>query len=121
MPVGTSMELSYRYDRDTFTYDKDNFYLIKKLADTSNCYDIVVPTTPSKTDVNLLAKESSVNDLILLENGNGIQLEDLLVIPFNKTWNLLEYRFDFATTDTTKTPILFEHSLTYYDYMRKYR
>lgn len=121
MPVGTSMELSYRYDRDTFTYDKDNFYLIKKLTDTTNCYDIVVPTTPSKTDVNLLAKESSVNDLILLENGNGIQLEDLLVIPFNKTWNLLEYRFDFTTTDTTKTPILFEHSLTYYDYMRKYR
>lgn len=121
MPSGTSMELSYRYDRDTFTYDKDNFYLIKELTDTTNCYDIVVPTTPSKTDVNLLAKESSVNDLILLEDGNGIQLEDLLVIPFNKTWNLLEYRFDFATTDTTNTPILFEHSLTYYDYMRKYR
>lgn len=121
MPVGTSMELSYRYDRSSFGYNKDNFLSIKKLTDTNECYDIVVPTTPSKTDVDLLAKESSINDLILLENGNWIQLEDLLVCPFNKTWNLLEYRFDLTTTDNTKTPILFEHSLTYYDYMRKYR
>lgn len=121
MPMGTSMELSYRYDRSSFAYDKDNFLPIKKLTDTNECYDIVVPTTPSKTDVSLLAKESSINDLILLENWNGIQLEEMLVIPFNKTWNLLEYRFDLNTTDTTKTPILFEHSLTYYDYMRKYR
>lgn len=121
MPAWTSMELSYRYDRTSFAYDKDNFLPIKKLTDTNECYDIVVPTTPSKTDVSLLAKESSINDLILLENWNGIQLEEMLVIPFNKTWNLLEYRFDLNTTDTTKTPILFEHSLTYYDYMRKYR
>jgi len=121
MPVGTSMELSYRYDRSSFWYDKSNFLLIKKLEDTNECYDIVVPTTPSKTEVSLLSKESWINDLILLENGNWIQLEDLLVIPFNKTWNLLEYRFDLATTNTAKTPILFEHSLTYYDYMRKYR
>ena len=50
-----------------------------------------------------------------------------MVCPFNKTWNVLEYRFDFTgdsdlvDTPSTKTPILFEHSLTYYDYMRKYR
>ena len=121
MPTGTSMELSYRYDRDTFTYNKSNFHLIKKLEDTNECYDIVVPTTPTKTDISLLSKESWLNDLILLENWNWIQLEDMLVIPFNKTWNLLEYRFDLATNDNAKTPILFEHSLTYYDYMRKYR
>lgn len=121
MPVGTSMELSYRYDRSSFWYNRDEFLTIKKLEDTNECYDIVVPTTPANTDVSLLSKESWINDLILLENGNWIQLEDLLVIPFNKTWNLLEYRFDLETTDTSKTPILFEHSLTYYDYMRKYR
>lgn len=121
MPVWTSMELSYRYDRETFWYDKSNFLPIKQLTDTTNCYDIVVPTTPSKTDASLLSKESSINDLILLENWNWIQLEDTLVIPFNKTWNLLEYRFDLNTTNTSMTPILFEHSLTYYDYMRKYR
>ena len=121
MPTDTSMELSYRYDRSSFWYDKSNFLLIKKLEDTNECYDIVVPTTPTKTDISLLSKESWINDLILLENWNGIQLEDMLVIPFNKTWNLLEYRFDLATTNTAKTPILFEHSLTYYDYMRKYR
>ena len=121
MPVGTGMELSYRYDRSSFGYDKSNFYLIKKLEGTNECYDIVVPTTPSKTDTSLLSKESWINDLILLENWNWIQLEDILVCPFNKTWNLLEYRFDLSTTDVSKTPILFEHSLTYYDYMRKYR
>jgi hypothetical protein len=43
------MELSYRYDRSSFTYDKSNFLSIKKLTDTNNCYDIVVPTTPSTT------------------------------------------------------------------------
>jgi hypothetical protein len=121
MPTDTSMELSYRYDRSSFWYDKSNFLLIKKLEDTKECYDIVVPTTPSKTEISLLSKQSWINDLILLENGNWIQLEDMLVIPFNKTWNLLEYRFDLATNDNAKTPILFEHSLTYYDYMRKYR
>lgn len=119
MPVGTSMELSYRYDRETFGYDKSNFLTIKQLADTNTCYDIVVPTTPSKTEESNLLKEDW--DLILLENWNWIKLEDTLVCPFNKTWNLLEYRFDFNTTDVSKTPILFEHSLTYYDYMRKYR
>jgi hypothetical protein len=45
----------------------------------------------------------------------------MMVCPFNKTWNLLEYRFDLNTKDQTKTPTLYEHSLTYYDYMRKYR
>lgn len=119
MPVWTSMELSYRYDRETFWYDKSNFLTIKQLADTNTCYDIVVPTTPSKTEESNLLKEDW--DLILLENWNWIKLEDTLVCPFNKTWNLLEYRFDFNTTDVSKTPILFEHSLTYYDYMRKYR
>lgn len=119
MPTGTSMELSYRYDRDTFGYDKTNFISIKKLTDVNNCYDIVVPTTPWVKDESVLLKEDW--DKILLENWNGIWLEDVLVCPFNKTWNLLEYRFDLNTTDTTKTPILFEHSLTYYDYMRKYR
>ena len=119
MPVWTSMELSYRYDRDSFWYDKSNFLSIKKLTDITNCYDIVVPTTPSTKDTNLLALENWDN--ILLENGNNIMLEDLMVCPFNKTWNLLEYRFDLSTEDNTKTPILFEHSLTYYDYMRKYR
>jgi hypothetical protein len=119
MPVGTSMELSYRYDRETFWYDKSNFLTIKQLADTNTCYDIVVPTTPSKTEESNLLKEDW--DLILLENWNWIKLEDTLVCPFNKTWNLLEYRFDLSTTDVSKTPILFEHSLTYYDYMRKYR
>lgn len=120
MPVDTSMELSYRYDRSSFGYSKDNFLSIKKLTDTNECYDIVVPTTPSDRQQWLLTMENWT-DLILLENWNGIQLEDLLVCPFNKTWNLLEYRFDLTTTDNTKTPILFEHSLTYYDYMRKYR
>lgn len=119
MPTDTSMELSYRYDRDTFWYDKSNFLTIKKLADTNTCYDIVVPTTPSNTDEYVLLKEDW--DKILLENWNWIMLEDKLVCPFNKTWNLLEYRFDLDTTDTTKTPTLYEHSLTYYDYMRKYR
>jgi hypothetical protein len=119
MPVWTSMELSYRYDRDTFTYDKSNFLSIKKLTDVNSCYDIVVPTTPWQKDIDLLALENWDN--ILLENWNNILLEDLMVCPFNKTWNLLEYRFDLSTEDNTKTPILFEHSLTYYDYMRKYR
>jgi hypothetical protein len=119
MPTGTSMELSYRYDRESFWYDKSNFISIKKLTDVNSCYDIVVPTTPSNTDEYVLLKEDW--DKILLENWNWIKLEDKLVCPFNKTWNLLEYRFDLDTTDTTKTPILFEHSLTYYDYMRKYR
>lgn len=125
MPVWTSMELSYRYDRSSFWYDKSNFLSIKKLTDTDNCYDIVVPTTPWIKDTSLLMMENNT-DQILLENWNWILLEDLLVCPFNKTWNLLEYRFDFTgnqtnTTPATKTPILFEHSLTYYDYMRKYR
>jgi hypothetical protein len=78
-----------------------------------------VPTTPSTTAWSVLLKEDW--DQILLENWNWIELEDLMICPFNKTWNLLEYRFDLQTADTTKTPILFEHSLTYYDYMRKYR
>lgn len=128
MPVWTSMELSYRYDRDTFTYDKSNFLSIKKLTDVNSCYDIVVPTTPWQRDIDLLALESDDSNTILLENGNNIMLEDLMICPFNKTWNLLEYRFDFTgnwdpanNIPTTKTPILFEHSLTYYDYMRKYR
>lgn len=120
MPVGTSMELSYRYDRSSFWYDRDEFLTIKKLDDTNECYDIVVPTTPSKTEDNLLERENW-SWLITLENWNWIQLEELMVCPFNRTWNLLEYRFDLETTDTSKTPILFEHSLTYYDYMRKYR
>jgi hypothetical protein len=46
MPVNTSMELSYRYDRSSFGYDKSNFISIKNLTDTNECYDIVVPTTP---------------------------------------------------------------------------
>ena len=119
MPEWTNMELSYRYDRDSFWYDKSNFLSIKKLTDVNSCYDIVVPTTPWQKDIDLLALENWDN--ILLENGNNIMLEDLMVCPFNKTWNLLEYRFDLSTEDNTKTPILFEHSLTYYDYMRKYR
>lgn len=119
MPTGTSMELSYRYDRKTFGYDKSNFISIKKLTDVNNCYDIVVPTTPWLKDEGVLLKETW--DKILLENWNWILLEELMVCPFNKTRNLLEYRFDLETTDETKTPILFEHSLTYYDYMRKYR
>jgi hypothetical protein len=40
------MELSYRYDRSSFGYDKSDFFSIKKLTDTNECYDIVVPTTP---------------------------------------------------------------------------
>lgn len=121
MPTSTSMELSYRYDRSSFWYNKSNFYSIKKLTDTINCYDIVIPTTPQvDKQVSLLAKEN-VTDLILLENWNWILLEDMMVCPFNKTWNLLEYRFDLNTTDNKKTPTLYEHSLTYYDYMRKYR
>ena len=120
MPANTSMELSYRYDRSSFWYDKSNFLSIKKLEDTDECYDIVVPTTPWEKTQWTLLMENWV-DKILLENWNWIWLEELMVCPFNKTWNLLEYRFDLATTDTTKTPILFEHSLTYYDYMRKYR
>lgn len=119
MPAGTGMELSYRYDRETFWYNKNNFISIKKLTDVNSCYDIVVPTTPSNTDEYVLLKEDW--DKILLENWNWIKLEDNLVCPFNKTWNLLEYRVDLNTTNTSKTPILFEHSLTYYDYMRKYR
>jgi len=128
MPEWTSMELSYRYDRDSFWYDKSNFLSIKKLTDVNSCYDIVVPTTPWQKDIDLLALESNDSNTILLENGDNIMLEDLMVCPFNKTWNLLEYRFDFTgnwdpanNIPTTKTPILFEHSLTYYDYMRKYR
>ena len=121
MPANTSMELSYRYDRESFGYNKNNFHPIKKLEDTNECYDIVVPTTPQVNHQTWLLEMEDSSDLILLENWNGILLEDLMVCPFNKTWNLLEYRFDFNTTDTSKTPILFEHSLTYYDYMRKYR
>ena len=121
MPVWTSMELSYRYDRSSFWYNKSNFTSIKKLEDTNECYDIVVPTTPWVDKQTWLLSMENWNDLILLENWNGIQLEELMICPFNKTWNLLEYRFDLATTNTAKTPILFEHSLTYYDYMRKYR
>lgn len=121
MPVGTSMELSYRYDRSSFGYDKSNFYPIKKLEDTNECYDIVVPTTPQVDRQTWLLAMENWTDLILLENWNGIQLEDMMVCPFNKTWNLLEYRFDLNTTNTSKTPTLYEHSLTYYDYMRKYR
>lgn len=120
MPVWTSMELSYRYDRSSFEYNKSNFFSIKNLTDTNECYDIVVPTTP-QPDKQLWLLQKEDWDLILLENWNWIQLEDMLICPFNKTWNLLEYRFDFSTTDNEKTPILFEHSLTYYDYMRKYR
>ena len=120
MPVGTSMELSYRYDRSSFWYNKSNFLSIKELKDTNECYDIVVPTTPWEKTQGVLLKENWA-DLILLENGNWIWLEELMVCPFNKTWNLLEYRFDLKTTNKSKTPILFEHSLTYYDYMRKYR
>lgn len=119
MPENTRMELSYRYDRTSFWYDKSNFLPIKKLTDTTNCYDIVVPTTPWVNSWWLLLLEDG--DLILLEDWNSIWLEDLMICPFNKAWNLLEYRFDLSTTDNTKTPILFEHSLTYYDYMRKYR
>ena len=120
MPVGTSMELSYRYDRSSFWYNKSDFLSIKELKDTNECYDIVVPTTPWEKTQGVLLKENWT-DLILLENGNWIWLEELMVCPFNKTWNLLEYRFDLNTTNTSRTPILFEHSLTYYDYMRKYR
>ena len=119
MPTGTKMELSYRYDRSSFGYDKSDFLFIKELEDTNECYDIVVPTTPWKQEDSLLLKEDGW--LILLQNWNGIKLEDTLVCPFNKTWNLLEYRFDLWTTNTSKTPTLYEHSLTYYDYMRKYR
>lgn len=118
MPTETKMELSYRYDRSSFGYSKSNFTHIKTLEDTSNCYDIVVPTTPSWT-ASLLQLEDNYD--ILLENGSWILLEDLLVCPFNRPRNLLEYRFDLHTDNPTKTPILFEHSLTYYDYMRKYR
>lgn len=120
MPTDTSMELSYRYDRSSFEYDKSNFLSIKELTDTNECYDIVFPTTPWKQDENLLALENWT-DNILLENWNKILLEDLLVCPFNKTWNYLEYRMDLSTEDTTKTPILFEHSLLYDDRVRKYR
>lgn len=120
MPAGTSMELRYRYDRSSFGYDKSNFSLIKKLEDTNECYDIVVPTTPSTPTLWLLKKEDS-DYLITLENWDWILLEDLMVCPFNKTWNLLEYRMEFNTNNTSKTPTLYEHSLTYYDYMRKYR
>lgn len=121
MPVGTSMELSYRYDRSSFWYDKSNFSLIKRLTDSNECYDIVVPTTPWADKQTWLLEMENSTDLILLENWSWIMLEDLMICPFNKTWNLLEYRFDLSTTNTSKTPILFEHSLTYYDYMRKYR
>ena len=121
MPVGTSMELSYRYDRSSFGYNKSDFFSIKKLTDTNECYDIVVPTTPWVNSQMGLLDMENWSDLILLENGNWIQLEELMTCPFNKTWNLLEYRFDLTTTNSAKTPILFEHSLTYYDYMRKYR
>ena len=121
MPSGTNMELSYRYDRDSFGYNKSNFYSIKKLTDTTNCYDIVVPTTPQVDKQESLLRKEEANDLILLENWNWILLEDMMVCPFNKTWNLLEYRFDLHTNNTSKTPTLYEHSLTYYDYMRKYR
>ena len=121
MPVDTSMELSYRYDRSSFGYAKSDFYSIKKLTDTNECYDIIVPTTPQvDKQTTLLAKENW-SDLILLENWNWIQLEEMMVCPFNRTWNILEYRFDLSTTNTSKTPTLYEHSLTYYDYMRKYR
>ena len=193
MPEWTSMELSYRYDRSSFEYNKSNFLPIKTLTDTINCYDIVVPTTPLANTWWLLLLEN--DDQILLEDWNSIWLEDLMICPFNKTWNLLEYRFDLqwanniiititaadiqteievnwttyvantgsntmtkediatelaqvmsyykavAVGDTviikqwntvsnevncstslqSNTPILFEHSLTYYDYMRKYR
>jgi hypothetical protein len=62
------MELGYRYDRSSFSYGKSNFYPIKKLTDTVNCYDIVVPTTPqADRQENLLRKEEA-NNLILLEN-----------------------------------------------------
>ena len=125
MPVWTEMELSYRYDRSSFWYSKSDFLSIKKLTDTNECYDIIFPTTPWAQDTNLLELENGWN--ILLENGNGILLEDLLVCPFNKTWNYLEYRVDLSgytdpdTNKTTKTPILFEHSLLYDDRIRKYR
>lgn len=121
MPVGTSMELSYRYDRSSFGYAKSDFFSIKKLTDTNECYDIVVPTTPQVDKQSWLLAMENWSDLILLENWNWIQLEEMMVCPFNKTWNLLEYRFDLNTSDTSKTPTLYEHSLTYYDYMRKYR
>ena len=126
MPVWTSMELSYRYDRSSFGYDKSNFLSIKELTDTNECYDIIFPTTPWKQDENLLALENWT-DNILLENWNKILLEDLLVCPFNKTWNYLEYRVDLNwyldedSNTITKTPILFEHSLLYEDRIRKYR
>lgn len=87
MPSWTNMELSYRYDRTSFNYNKSNFSSIKNLTDTTSCYDIVVPTTD--------------ND-------------------FNRTWNLLEYRFDLHW-NWNKTPILFEHNLLYNDSIRKYR
>lgn len=121
MPAWTDMELSYRYDRSSFWYDKSDFFSIKKLTDTNECYDIVVPTTPQVWRELWLLDMENWNDLILLENWNWIQLEEMMVCPFNKTWNLLEYRFDLNTTNTSKTPTLYEHSLTYYDYMRKYR
>lgn len=125
MPVWTNMELSYRYDRSSFEYDKSNFLSIKKLTDNVECYDIVFPTTPSTSTQDLLALEDWYN--ILLENGNNILLEDLMICPFNKTWNYLEYRVDFTwyldedTNKVIKTPILFEHSLLYDDRIRKYR
>lgn len=121
MPVGTSMELSYRYDRSSFGYAKSDFFSIKKLTDTNECYDIVVPTTPQVDKQSWLLAMENWSDLILLENWNWIQLEEMMICPFNKTWNLLEYRFDLNTSNTSKTPTLYEHSLTYYDYMRKYR
>lgn len=119
MPNDTKMELSYRYDRSSFRYDKSNFRQIKELTDTNSCYDIVVPTTPSALPESLLQLEDNYD--ILLEDWTWILLEDIMVCPFNRPRNLLEYRFDLHTDSPTKTPILFEHSLTYYDYMRKYR
>jgi hypothetical protein len=62
------MELSYRYDRSSFAYNKSNFYPIKKLEDTTNCYDIVVPTTPQVDKQESLLRKEEANDLILLEN-----------------------------------------------------
>ena len=119
MPTGTSLELSYRYDRSSFWYNKYNFLPIKSLIDTENCYDIVVPTTPTDVAQNLLLLEN--NYKILLENDDYIQLEELIWCQFNRPWNLLEYRVDLVTTNPATTPILYEHSLMYYDYMRKYR
>lgn len=124
MPTNTSMELSYRYDRSSFWYDKSNFLSIKELTDSNECYDIILPTTPWKTEENYLALQDWDN--ILLENWDDILLEDRMICPFNQTRNYLEYRVDFKwDTDnsniTTHTPILFEHSLLYEDRIRKYR